>query len=97
MSKHQEMSANLRSNQEGSVSVVDLTIPLEKSTEIMNTPLAGSTDQDIIDIDPDSLTEVSEYSCSLSTSKKDVEIIQLESPDTTNEEIFVRAVRRCLF
>lgn len=97
MSKHQEMSANLRSNQEGSVSVVDLTIPLEKSTEIMNTPLAGSTNQDIIDIDPDSLTEVSEYSCSLSTSKKDVEIIQLESPDATNEEIFVRAVRRCLF
>jgi hypothetical protein len=52
MSNHKEMSVTLGSNQERSISVVDLTIPLEKSIEIMSTPLAGSTDQGIIDIDP---------------------------------------------
>jgi flap endonuclease GEN len=98
MSNHKEMSVTLGSNQERSISVVDLTIPLEKSIEIMSTPLAGSTDQGIIDIDPVSQIEANEYSCSLYTSNKgDVEIIQIESPDAMNEEIFTRAVRRCLF
>lgn len=98
MSKHKEMSVTLGSNQEGSISVVDLPIPLEKSRESMNTPLAGSSDRVIIDLDPVSQIEVSEYSCSLSTSnKEDVEIIRIESPNAANEEIFRRVVRRCLF